>query len=116
MLLIAMVVCSVIYHFAGNILSIFGDSFVKADTILKIIIPSIFIRMISIPFVSFLSGTKYIIFPNIGGLLILFVSLAAWLLLVPDLQLIGIAVGYTIGIIVGISYQIFMAILKIRIF
>ena len=72
--------------------------------------------MISIPFVSFLSGTKYIIFPNIGGLLILFVSLAAWLLLVPDLQLIGIAVGYTIGIIIGISYQIFMAILKIRIF
>ena len=59
--------------------------------------------MISIPFVSFLSGTKYIIFPNIGGLLILFTSLAAWLLLVPDLQLIGIAVGYTIGIIIGIS-------------
>ena len=116
MLLIAIVVCSVLYYFAGNILSILGDSFVKADLILKIIIPSIFIRIISIPFVSFLSGTKYIIFPNIGGLLILFISLASWLLLVPDLQLIGIAVGYTIGIIVGISYQIFMAILKIRIF
>ena len=53
------------------------------------------------------------LFPSI---LILFTSLAAWLLLVPDLQLIGIAVGYTIGIIIGISYQIFMAILKIRIF
>ena len=116
MFLIAISICTILFLFADNILSIFGKDFVKANTILKIIIPSIFIRMISIPFISFMSGTKYIIFPNIGGLIILIVSLSLWLLLVPELQLKGIAIGYTIGIIIGIGYQILMAILKIRVF
>ena len=116
MLLTSIIICTVLFLFAGNILSIFGESFIKASLILKIIIPSVFIRMISIPFVSFLSGTKYIIHPNVGGILILFISLSVWLLLVPDLKLIGIAIGYTSGIFFGISYQILIAILKIRIF
>ena len=116
MLLTSLFICTVLFLFADNILSIFGESFIKASLILKIIIPSVFIRMISIPFVSFLSGTKYIIHPNVGGLLILIISLSVWLLLVPDLKLIGIAIGYTSGIFFGISYQILIAILKIRIF
>jgi hypothetical protein len=70
--------------------------------------------MISIPFVSFLSGTKYVIYPNIGGLIILAISTISWFILVPKYQLIGITIGYTIGIIIGIGYQIIMAILKIK--
>ena len=71
-------------------------------------------RMISIPFVSFLSGTKYVIYPNIGGIVILMISTLSWFILVPKYQLIGIAIGYSIGIIIGIGYQIIMAVLKIK--
>ncbi len=116
MFLIASVVCTILYIYTENILAVFGEEFLKADTILKIIIPSVFVRMISIPFISFLSGTKYIIYPNVGGIIILLVSVVLWIILVPELKLKGIAIGYTIGIIVGIGYQIFMAILKMRTF
>jgi len=109
-------ICIPLFLFSVNILSIFGEEFEKANIILRIILPSIFIRMISIPFVSFLSGTKYIIYPNIGGVLIFFVSIFFWLTLVPQFQLKGIAIGYTAGIFIGIGYQIIMAILKIKTF
>ena len=78
-------------------------------------LPSVFIRIVSIPFVSFLSGTKYIIYPNIGGIIILIISVLLWILLVPDYKLIGIAIGYTSGILVGIGYQIYIAIIKMKI-
>ena len=63
--------------------------------------------------VSFLSGTKYVIYPNIGGIVILVTSLIFWIIFVPKFHLVGIALGYTIGIIVGIGYQIIIAIVKI---
>jgi len=82
--------------------------------ILHILLPTVFIRIVSIPFVSFLSGTKYILYPNMGGVIIFLLSLGSWLILVPEFRLLGIAIGYTIGNISGISYQIIMAILKMR--
>ena len=116
MLAISTTVCLALFFFAGNILSLFGQEFSKGSTILKIILPSVFIRMISIPYVSFLSGTKYVIYPNIGGIVILVTSLIFWIILVPSFHLIGIAMGYTIGIIVGIGYQIIVALIKIKTF
>lgn len=106
-------ICSLIFVFSENILGIFGENFISGSTALTILIPSVFIRMISIPFVAFLSGTKYVIYPNIGGIIILTVSLATWLLLIPNLGLLGVAIGYTIGILVGIGFQIAIAITKI---
>ena len=94
----------------------FGQEFSTGSTILNIILPSVFIRMVSIPFVSFLSGTKYVIYPNIGGIVILVTSLIFWIIFVPKFHLVGIALGYTIGIIVGIGYQIIIAIVKIKSF
>ena len=67
-----------------------------------------------IPDMGFLSGTKYVIYPNIGGIVILVTSLISWIILVPSFHLIGIAMGYTIGIIVGIGYQIIVALIKIK--
>ena len=116
MLAISTTVCLALFFFAGNILSLFGQEFSKGSTILKIILPSVFIRMISIPYVSFLSGTKYVIYPNIGGIVILVTSLISWIILVPSFHLIGIAMGYTIGIILGIGYQIIVALIKIKTF
>jgi hypothetical protein len=78
-------------------------------------LPSVFIRIISTPFVSFLSGTNFIIYPNIGGLIILFISILLWIILVPSFELIGIVIGYTAGVLIGIGYQIYMAILKLKI-
>ncbi len=116
MLAISTTVCLALFFFAGNILSLFGQEFSKGSTILIIILPSVFIRMISIPYVSFLSGTKYVIYPNIGGIVILVTSLISWIILVPNFHLIGIAMGYTIGIILGIGYQILIALIKIKTF
>ena len=116
MLAISTTVCLLLFLFSGNILSLFGQEFSTGSTILNIILPSVFIRMVSIPFVSFLSGTKYVIYPNIGGIVILVTSLIFWIIFVPKFHLVGIALGYTIGIIVGIGYQIIIAIIKIKSF
>jgi hypothetical protein len=37
------------------------------------------------------------------------------MILVPSFELIGIVIGYTAGILIGIGYQIYMAILKLKI-
>ena len=116
MILLSALICLLVFIFSDNILSIFGKEFSEGSLILRILIPSLFIRMISIPFVSFLSGTKYVLYPNIGGIIILIISSLCWVLLVPDYNLVGIAIGYTAGIVIGIGYQIFMAILKIKSF
>ena len=116
MILLSALICLIVFIFSHNILSIFGKEFSEGSLILRILIPSLFIRMISIPFVSFLSGTKYVLYPNIGGIIILIISSLCWVLLVPDYNLVGIAIGYTAGIVIGIGYQIFMAIVKIRSF
>ena len=116
MLAISTTVCLLLFLFSGNILSLFGQEFSTGSTILNIILPSVFIRMVSIPFVSFLSGTKYVIYPNIGGIVILVTSLIFWIIFVPKFHLVGIALGYTTGIIVGIGYQIIIAIVKIKSF
>ncbi len=113
---ISAIICLSVFFFAEYILSAFGSDFTNATIILQIMLPSVFIRMISIPFVSFLSGTKYVLYPNIGGIIILLVSTLCWVILVPDYQLKGIAIGYTVGIIVGIGYQILTAIFKIKSF
>ena len=112
---IAFLVCFLVFFFSNNILSLFGPDFQTGNIILRIMLPSVFIRIVSIPFVSFLSGTKYIIYPNIGGIIILIISVLLWILLVPDYKLIGIAIGYTSGILVGIGYQIYVAIIKMKI-
>ncbi|MFL2982986.1 MAG: oligosaccharide flippase family protein [Candidatus Neomarinimicrobiota bacterium] len=114
MLFIATILCITVFIFSNHILSVFGKDFVNGNVILLILLPTVFIRILSIPFVSFLSGTKYILYPNIGGVIIFVISLISWLILVPDLKLLGIALGYSIGNFSGISYQILMAILKIR--
>ena len=114
MLGVATIVCLSVFIFSVEIISIFGKDFSNGSLILRIILPSLFVRMISIPFVSFLSGTKYVIYPNIGGIVILMISTISWFILVPKYQLIGIAIGYSIGIIIGIGYQIIMAVLKIK--
>ena len=116
MILLSALICLLVFIFSHNILSIFGKEFSEGSLILRILIPSLFIRMISIPFVSFLSGTKYVLYPNIGGIIILIISSLCWVLLVPDYNLVGIAIGYTAGIVIGIGYQIFVAILKIKSF
>ena len=116
MILLSALICLIVFIFSHNILSIFGKEFSEGSLILRILIPSLFIRMISIPFVSFLSGTKYVLYPNIGGIIILIISSLCWVLLVPDYNIVGIAIGYTAGIVIGIGYQIFMAILKIKSF
>jgi O-antigen/teichoic acid export membrane protein len=112
---IAFLVCFLVFFFSNNILSLFGPDFQTGNIILRIMLPSVFIRIVSIPFISFLSGTKYIIYPNIGGIIILIISVLLWILLVPDYKLIGIAIGYTSGILVGIGYQIYVAIIKMKI-
>ena len=116
MILLSALICLIVFIFSGNILSIFGKEFSEGSLILRILIPSLFIRMISMPFVSFLSGTKYILYPNIGGIIILIISSLCWVFLVPDYNLVGIAIGYTSGIVIGIGYQIIIAILKIKSF
>ncbi len=116
MILLSALICLLVFIFSHNILSIFGKEFSEGSLILRILIPSLFIRMISIPFVSFLSGTKYVLYPNIGGIIILIISSLCWVFLVPDYNIVGIAIGYTAGIVIGIGYQIFMAILKIKSF
>lgn len=110
------VLCSVLFLFNERILFLFGEDFVNGSVLLKIIIPSIFIRMISIPCNAFLAGTKYILIPNLGGIIILIISLISWFSLVPLYREIGIAAGYSIGIIVGIGYQIFMSFKKLKSF
>ena len=116
LLITASIICLIIFIFSENILSVFGDNFRSGSLVLRILLPSVFIRMISIPFVSFLSGTKYVIFPNIGGFIIFIVSLVLWIILIPTFGLIGIAMGYTFGITIGIGFQIIIAILKIKSF
>ena len=112
--ILSLIICSGVYTFSEIILLFFGENFLAGSTALKILIPSTFIRMISIPLVSFLSGTRYVIFPNLGGLIILLTSLLMWIILIPVYDLNGVAIGYTIGVIVGISFQMIVAVLKIK--
>lgn len=116
LILLSFPICFLILIFSENILGIFGENFITGSKTLKILIPSVFTRMISIPFVAFLSGTKYVIYPNIGGIIILVVSLATWLFLIPNQGMTGIAIGYSIGIFIGIGFQIVIAIIKINAF
>ena len=114
--LFSLVICLSLFFISKKILMLFGQDFASGSIILRIILPSIFIRMISIPSNAFLSGTKYILFPNIGGLIIFAVSTCSWLILVPKYQLAGIAIGYSLGISIGIGYQIIISIKKLKLF
>ena len=91
--IIAMIINGFLFIFAEEILSIFGNSFSSGSMILRIIIPGVFIRMISVPLVTFLSATEYVIYPNIGGIIILIVSVVTWSIAVPAYDLTGIAAG-----------------------
>ena len=114
--LFSLTMCLLLFLFGEAILNLFGEDFASGKTILVIIIPSIFIKMISIPCNAFLSGTKYILIPNIGGIIIFVVSLVSWLLFIPKYNETGIAMGYSLGIIIGIGYQILSAFFKLRSF
>ena len=72
--------------------------------------------MISVPCNAFLSGTKYILIPNISGIIILLFHWSLGFYFIPEYQEIGIAIGYSLGIIVGIGYQIFMSFKKLQTF
>jgi len=112
--IISAILCSILFFVSEIVLSFFGDKFIEGATVLKIIIPSVFIRMISIPCNAFLSGTKYILYPNIGGVIILITSTLSWYFLIPEYNLSGVAAGYSIGIVVGVGYQILMTITKMN--
>ena len=114
--LFSLIICVLLFFLSETILKLFGEDFASGKTILMIIIPSIFVRMISIPCNAFLSGTKYILIPNIGGIIILVVSLISWSIFVPEYNETGVAIGYSLGIIIGIGYQIASALLKLRSF
>ena len=101
-----------LYIFSYEILSLFGNSFVEGSQILRIMTPALFIRIVSVPIVTFLSSTKYVIYPNIGGVIILITSVGTWMLLTPSYQLSGIAYGYLVGTAFGIGYQITMGLIK----
>ena len=105
-----------VFIFSNQIISLFGSDFETGDMILNIMLPSVFIRIISIPFITFLSGTRFIFYPNIGGIIILITTVISWIFLVPEFKVVGIAFGYTIGIIIGIGFQIYIAISKIKLF
>lgn len=100
-----------LYIFSYEILSLFGNSFVEGSQILRIMTPALFIRIVSVPIVTFLSSTKYVIYPNIGGVIILITSVGTWMLLTPSYQLSGIAYGYLVGTAFGIGYQIIMGLI-----
>ena len=114
--LFSLIICFVLFLLSNHILFLFGEEFGNGSLLLKIIIPSIFIRMISVPCNAFLSGTKYILIPNISGIIIFIISMVTWFFFIPEYQEIGIAIGYSLGIIVGIGYQIFMSFKKLQTF
>ncbi|MEE2765639.1 MAG: oligosaccharide flippase family protein [Candidatus Neomarinimicrobiota bacterium] len=116
LVVIALIVNGFLFVFAEEILSIFGNSFSNGSLILRVMIPGVFIRMISVPLVTFLSATEYVIYPNIGGIIILIVSVVTWFIAVPAYDLTGIAAGYVAGISIGIGYQIVMAVIILRSF
>ena len=116
LMVIALIVNIFLFVFSEEILSIFGDSFSSGGLILRVMIPGVFIRMISVPLVTFLSATKYVIFPNIGGIIILVVSVFTWTITVPKYDLTGIAIGYVTGIIIGIGFQMVIAVIKLKSF
>lgn len=94
---------------ARILLSIFGSSFISGTVTLQILLIGIFMIIISRPSTTVLIGTKYVIYPNIGGLLILLFSFSGWIVFVPYFGLEGIALGYSIGLFVGISFIMIMA-------
>ena len=114
--LFSLVVCLLLFFLSETILNLFGKDFASGKIILMIIIPSIFVRMISIPCNAFLSGTKYILIPNIGGIIIFVVSLISWSVFIPKYNDTGVAMGYSLGIIIGIGYQIANTVIKLRAF
>ena len=112
--ILSAVLCSLLFFISEIVLSFFGDKFIEGALVLKIIIPSVFIRMISIPCNAFLSGTKYILYPNIGGVIIFIISILSWYFLIPKYSLNGVAIGYSIGIVSGVGYQMLMTITKMN--
>ena len=114
--IIGAVIILPLFIFSNEILSLFGSSFIDGSQILRIMTPAIFIRIISVPIVTFLSSTKYVIYPNIGGVIILITSVIAWIILTPIYKLNGIAFGYLIGTTVGIGYQMIAGLIKFNIY
>ena len=114
--IIGVVVILPLFIFSSNILSLFGNSFSDGSQILRIMTPAVLIRIISVPIVTFLSSTKYVIYPNIGGVIILITSVIAWIILIPTYKLNGIALGYLIGTTIGIGYQIITGLIKFNLY
>ncbi len=114
--IIGAVVILPLFIFSSNILSLFGNSFSDGSQILRIMTPAVLIRIISVPIVTFLSSTKYVIYPNIGGVIILITSVIAWIILIPTYKLKGIALGYSIGTTIGIVYQIITGLIKFNLY
>ena len=115
-LVFSLFICLFLFFLSEELLGFFGKDFSSGSLILKIIIPSIFIRMVSVPCNAFLSGTKFIIIPNIGGIIIFIISFISWIILIPKYYETGVALGYSIGVIIGIGYQIISALFKLKSF
>jgi len=114
--IIGVIVILPLFIFSSHILSLFGNSFSDGSQILRIMTPAVLIRIISVPIVTFLSSTKYVIYPNIGGVIILITSVIAWIILTPAYKLNGIAFGYLIGTTIGIGYQIITGLIKFNLY
>ena len=114
---------SVIPDHYFNPQTIISLGYLLKSTIIQLIVVAI---GLSIPFTqrmipiwilyAFLSGTKYILIPNIGGIIILVVSLISWSFFIPEYNEAGVAMGYSLGIIIGIGFQIISAMLKLKSF
>ncbi len=111
---ISLIINLSIYLFAEDILLLFGKSFSSGKWILRIMIPGIFIQMVSVPLITLLTSTKFVNISSTGGVIILIISVSSWAILVPEYQLHGIAIGYLFGVISGYGYQIIMALIKVK--
>ncbi len=92
-----------------KVMLIFGRGYASGVSALSILLLGVFMNTACWPAIQVLIGTKYVIYPNIGGVIALLTSLGSWPFLIPRYGVVGTAVGFSLGVMLGGSFSLFMA-------
>lgn len=76
---------------------LFNPSFAGATFSLQMLILSLCLAAMAVPAVNALSGTKYVMIPNVAGVIGFLMSLSIWPYIIPRFGINGTAFGYIMG-------------------
>lgn len=103
-------VCGLVIINAGIILTVvFPADYGAATATFQVIVAGAYVSMICSPSVNALSSTAYVGIPTLAAIGGFITSLVAWLLCIPRIGIVGVALGYSVGVAVTGSIAVYCA-------